>query len=268
MKFKKIRDYVVSSLPYSVENLTNNRLFQTLLNAWCFFKIQYHDACLITEHGTEERRKKLRLPISHLNNSLMQNNKDYRTDIIKASAGNKHVSMFVLSVNGHKLNQVLEKKFNYRFHTFKNRVGLNFTPSKFEESLKIAYAFLFAKFDNVYSFQLDATFIKILIEFFNPATLDLQAIDDIYRCSKDWEFDEIRVIISNLGLLYKSIKISKSKKPYTDFPSTEEYKKLLKYNSHSEIKQQLARKLNCSQKTVQRDMARKGVARKYKKSNS
>lgn len=247
------------------ENISRRRLFEVFKESWNVFKKDFDLATLNNIYGSEERGKSLKYPVSNLDARLKKTNKKYREVIMGRKENFNQVSMVVLSHNGNKFKDILGDIFNFKFLPFKNKTVIAFTKEKFEIALRIAYAFLFAKYDTVYKFQLEATFQKILIEFFNPATYEINVIEAVFNKSLGWLLSDINALITQFGLKQKKIRLIANKNKITSFPTKEQYIKWLKTYSHTELKEILAKQYKCSTKTIQRDMAQKGVTRTYNK---
>ncbi len=207
-----------------------------------------------------------------INDKLTEINKLYRTEIAGVSADYKRVNIVVWSYAGKYLTDVIGERFDFTFNkrNYKIRAKMNATHDKVKDAFIIALAFLFAKNPVVYEYQIQATFVKLITDFFDfDSVTKLQGATAIYYDVRDnLDITAVYQIINDLGLQPDKPKTMKTeKKQKIALPSKEDFEAWLACGQYkrNQLQDIIATQYNISRRTVQRLLADYGLSRKYTK---
>lgn len=206
-----------------------------------------------------------------INKFLVKQNRNFRQYILKKSPNYKKETMYVMSYNARTLDKIIEKRLNFNFcwsdkkRSYDKRTKVNFNFGKFTLVLSYAYAFLFAKYQTVYEFQYDAVFLKVIIAYFDPDSIkDVNDVYKAYNAMKEFDFSAIIKIQEENGLI-RDINAIKVRKSQPDkYPTIEDYDYWLNIKNipPTKLQKRLAETYGVSERTIKRDMARKGFSNK------
>lgn len=255
----------MSEVPNTPDNILLRRFFTSITASIEKFKIDFTYIGLNTLPGETNRIKRLTAITLTLKSSLSSSNKDFREIILNTSRENRRKSMYCLSCNGVSLDEIIQKLFDFKIYRKKLENGayeqsyINFTESKFHRVFEIALAMLFTKFQSqIYEFQYLATAYMVLIEFFDPDTYDMTAIINVIERLKQYNIKDLDRIVKEYRL--KKNKTIRKNSRNDKFPTREEY--LAYFDNEypaTKIQKELAEKFKVSPRSIQRDMAKKGL---------
>lgn len=199
-----------------------------------------------------------------VNNKLNEINRTYRVDIINVSADYKREGMTVWSYCGKYLVDVIGEQFHFNFNkkSYKDRARLAYTREKVINAMITALSFLFSKYTEVYAFQIKATFLKLIIDFFEYKTINHLELYSIYSQILNLDLNVIANKIKSLNIQTKvKIQQKRERKPKAELPSKEQFEYWLSTGQYTvtELKDIIARQFHVSTKTVQRKLADYGL---------
>lgn len=209
-----------------------------------------------------------------LNNKLTEINKLYRTEICNVSEDYKRENIVVWSYAGKYLTDAIGEKFHFNFNrrNYKMRSRLEATNDKIRDAFIIALAFLFAKNQIVYEYQLQATFVKMVVDFFDfesVTKLNGDGATAVYYDVRDnLDITAVYSKINELGLVpVRKDRKRQEKKQKLELPSKEQFEEWLASGKYkrNELQDIIATQYGISRRTVQRLLADYGLTRKYKK---
>ncbi len=194
-------------------------------------------------------------------------NKEYRMKVMHINADSKTAALTVNSYNKHNLKDILSDKFCFKFAWAANVAGqdcattVKYSTDKFWTALTYSVAILSAKYPDASMFQLDLTFYKVLLEYFDINSINFNELQTVSDNFKESQFVYIEDIMKN-ELDYTET----PKKSNSLMPSKEDFEMWIAQGyTQTEIKKSVAEQLGCSEKTVQRILAGYGLTRKYNK---
>ena len=204
-----------------------------------------------------------------LNKLLSEVTKNYRKYILNVSTEYKREGMIVMSYCGQDIADAIGSLFNFNFNkkSYINRTKLNYSREKLINAMIVALCFLFAKYKTVYEFQIKATYIKILNDFFNYQTVNHLELFEIYSSLLNLDIKVVTDKIKALNLTPKErIKKPRKQKPKTELPSREQFENWLTSGQYTrtELEQIIAKQYKVSAITVHRKIVEYGLARNYK----
>ena len=211
-------------------------------------------------------------PISkeiEITKKLDEVNRIYRRDILNVSSDYKRENMTVFSFAGQKLCDSIGAEFGFTFKRddLSKRKKLTYSREKLIRAAVIGLAYLFAKYQIVYPFQILATFVKILIDFFDYDSIKSIELADIYSSILNLDINVIANKIKELNL-EPVAKIKKARKPKAkvELPSKKDFEYWLESGKYTQtqLKRIIADQYKVSEKTIQRKLAEYGLTRNYK----
>lgn len=217
---------------------------------------------------------------------------EFRRDLLKVSPKSKKRSVFAMSCSGVSLKDVAKERIGYmpngrpggfvRVEAFvRNDAGEmvpsalyarrgsaaapapskpNFSSARFIDVAIPAVAMAFRKYSvdgRLCSFLLTAQLYKTLITIFDLGWWNAETFDRVVDRILDTPFAEVEAAASAIGLKERR---TRARKPKRTMPTAADYAAWQDAGmSQYQIQSQLARQFGISLRTVQRDMARKGV---------
>lgn len=204
-----------------------------------------------------------------LNGLLSEVNRDYRKYILNVSPDYKREGMMVLSYGSCELSDVIGAEYGFNFNKkYTNRTKLNYSREKLINAMIVALSFLCAKYPVVYEFQIQATFLKVINDLFDYATVRHLELSDVYSGILGLDIQVIADKIKALDLKPKErIKKPRKQKAKTELPSKEQFEAWLSSGQYTrtELERIIAERYKVSARTVHRQIVRYGLARKYNK---
>lgn len=225
-------------------------------------EIKYHH-CEETYQATCFRETAFQTLTLKTNKKINMLNELFRMHFLHQSPNYKKNSLYVMSFNYFQLRCYAERTFNYNFSYCKDKKikiqKLSYTMDKLKEMFKVELALMFKKYDFIYIFQVKASILKILLEFFNPDTFDLVEIKHFIENIEKTIVEDVDIIeVQNkLGLNTKNYIPKRRKK--ISYPTTEEYQAWLKEYGPHQLQKKLAETTGLSVSSFRRDMKRKGL---------
>lgn len=247
------------------ENYTLLKLFEMVDNATVKFKDDL-DKIYSTYSGLK-RKIEIQVAVDSLNQAFQEHNKIFRKCVLKLSPKAKKYNIYVMSNCGKKLEKKAEELFKWKYSFSKRKVDGKIKGSwkekpgykwiKATELLPYSLALLFNKYEKVYEFQFKAQIYKTIADIFDLSEMAPVDLDRLIAYARNIDFDNILYLQEQLML--KSSIIDFDKKP-TGLPSKEDYIQWQEAGySQKEIQSNLANSYNCSERTIRRDMKKKGV---------
>lgn len=196
--------------------------------------------------------------------------KAYRQYVHKVSPEYKRHSMVVQSYQDKELLDYLGYKFNYKFNSKSthDRVKLTYTRDKYIHACVVALAFLFAKYPTAYDFQVYATLVSVLMDYFDLRKVDpnvLKSFDTILSL----DIECVKTTMTEIFGTVERPKIHKKRinpKNTINLPTKEQflrYEASGKYANRKELIDAIAKKYKCSVRAVKYRLKEYGLTRGY-----
>lgn len=208
--------------------------------------------------------------------SLKEYNKSFKKYFINVSDKYKNANIYVMSFKGKDIYKITgiendwqwkKKKVNDGSPDIMNR--MNYTYSKISKIFPIEYAMLYVKYGKVYYSQCLCAFLKLMIELFNPLTVEwnktLSVFDNLLN-QTTWK--EIQQAIDEFNLTQKTVYKKKKEK---SMPTKEQCEKSLNINTNKSRKQiynDLAKDFDTGFETIRKLFKKYGLTnQKYTNKN-
>lgn len=219
-----------------------------------------------------ERENALREADIYFNRALTDINQVYKEQHLHCSKDYKKKGITAWSSNKIQLSDILSQQFNFDFHRmiYAKRTRVKYTEEKILFAIKIATAMLFAKNEDVYLFQIQASFFKLIVDFFLLDAYDYKNLSNVLVKFINMDVSEIYSAIDFYGLVPEKKKPPKEqKKQKYNFPTKKEFEMWINSGKYKMkyIKETIAQQLNCSPRTVHRKLQEYGLIRNYEYRN-
>lgn len=201
--------------------------------------------------------------------SLKDYTKAYRQYVHHVSPEYKRHSMFVQSYQDKDLLDYIGHDLNYEFNSKSthDRVKLVYTREKYIHACVVALAFLFKKYSNAYDFQIYATMVSVLIDYFDLRKVDPNVLKS-YETILSLDIECVKTKMTEIFGPVDPPKIPKKriKKNIINLPTKEQimrYEASGKYASRKDLVEAIAKKYKCSVRAVKYRLKEYGLTRDY-----
>lgn len=225
-----------------------------------------------------ERVTNARYAVIEFSRRLNDYNRRYRREILDVSPDYKRAGLFAFTYAGKDLVDVVGRSFKFKFVSNRTeRQRVKYTPHKLYTAVVLATTFLLKKYHNPHIFQIKATFLKVILDLFDYATINYQELEGVMQrlFNTDMEYFNLQseIIGINDKIKPEPVKEDKVKRPRkprkkTELPGRDAFEYWLTSGmTYTEIKSKLAVQYGVTEKTIQRRMAEYGLTRKYTKTS-
>lgn len=249
-----------SQLPNGFESFHIRNAYNAVNNAIKTFRAEFRSIF----SADPAKENKVQNAVKNFNDNLLTLNREFRQKILNLSPDAKQYSMYCLSYKSHKLQKDIEQILNWNYFWNKSSVSFDkrkkptFSKLKFDKVCNHILAYLFAKYPEAYYFQFQAQIYKCLIEYFDITDMQISDLDDIIDDIERKSIIEIEGVKSMID--DKSVKKPRKKHQKLQLPSKEEYLQFQECGAtQKQLQQHFAQTNGVSERTIQRDMAKKGV---------
>ena len=188
-------------------------------------------------------------------------------------------SIYCDSCNHYSMADYIKERYDFKVNHGEQFKRLNYTFDKFLDLAMMETAFLIAKYNEVYTFEIDVAVVQLLLRYFNVYTVNgwdggytyTLSADDIYKVIytiKETDMQSLKRYAEKIGEFVPTVqpKEIEYKKPK---PTTkEDIERCISDDmTQTEIIESIMENWDVSRRTAYRLMNRYGLTRQYKKTD-
>ena len=193
--------------------------------------------------------------------------------------GRQLQSIYCGSCNHYSMADYIKERFKYKVNHGEQFKRLNYTFDKFLDLAMMETAFLIAKYNEVYTFEIDIAVVQLLLHYFNVYSVNgwdggysyTLSADDIYKIIKtiaETDMQSLKRYADKIGDFVPTVQKAveyKKRKPTTK----EDIERCITSDdmTQSEIIESIMDNWEVSRRTAYRLMNRYGLTRQYKKTD-
>lgn len=193
--------------------------------------------------------------------------------------GRQLQSIYCDCCNHYSMADYIKERYSYKVNHGEQFKRLNYTFDKFLDLAMMETAFMIAKYNEVYTFEIDVAVVQLLLRYFNVYTVNgwdggytyTLSADDIYKVIytiKETDMQSLKRYAEKIGEFVPTVqpKEIEYKKPK---PTTKEdiERCITDDMTQTEIIESIMENWDVSRRTAYRLMNRYGLTRQYKKTD-